>query len=218
MLASNEHFGRINASAPARRTRFMLRTLTTLALLAGLLLPTLARADGGSRLLIDACQDEKVDGKYSQKDYSQALSELSTDADQYSACRAVIERARLAALAGGGKGGSGSGGGGGGGAAAGATGGGGGGAGAAPIAGTDPLATATPAQRKALAAASHAGGKAVDLGGKLVTPGALGVGHLSGDGHKVPVPLIVLLSALGLFALGGGGRLLWSRVLTHRFG
>ena len=178
MLASNQHFGRINASAPARRTRLMLRTLTTLALLACLLVPTLARADGGSKLLIDACQDEKVDGKYSQKDYSKALSELSTDADQYSACRSVIERARLAAL-GGGKGGSGTGGG----SAGGTTGGGG------------------------------------DTGTAAATGNrALGVGHLSGDGHNVPVPLIVLLSALGLFALGGGGRLLWSRVLSGRFG
>ena len=214
MLASGEHFGRINASAPARRTRLMLRTLTTLALLACLLTPTLARADGGSKLLIDACRDEKVDGKYSQKDYSKALSELSTDADQYSACRSVIERARLAALGGGGKGGSGTGGGG---VAGGGTGGGGDtGTAAAPTG--DPLATATPEQRKALATAGQAGGKPVDLGGKLVTPGALGLGHLSGDGHSVPVPLIVLLSALGLSALGGGGRLLWSRVLSRRFG
>ena len=213
MLASNQHFGRINASAPARRTRLMLRTLTTLALLACLLVPALARADGGSKLLIDACQDEKVDGKYSQKDYSKALSELSTDADQYSACRSVIERARLAAL-GGGKGGSGTGGG----SAGGTTGGGGDTGTAAATANRDPLATATPEQRKALTAAGHAGAKPVDLGGKLVTPGALGVGHLSGDGHNVPVPLIVLLSALGLFALGGGGRLLWSRVLSGRFG
>jgi hypothetical protein len=212
LLASNEHFGRINASAPARRTGLMLRTLTTLALLACLLVPTLAQADGGSKLLIDACRDEKVDGKYSQKDYSKALSELSTDADQYSACRSVIERARLAAL-GGGKGGSGTGGGGGGGVT-----GGGGDTGTSATANRDPLASATPEQRKAVAAAGQAGGKPVDLGGTLVTPGALGVGHLSGDGHNVPVPLIVLLSALGLFALGGGGRLLWSRVLAGRFG
>jgi len=214
LLASNEHFGRINASAPARRTRLMLRTLTTLALLACLLVPTLARADGGSKLLVDACRDEKVDGKYSQKDYSKALSELSTDADQYSACRSVIERARLAAL-GGGKGGSSTGGGG---FTGGGTGGAGGDTGTAATANRDPLATATPEQRKALIAAGQAGGKPVDLGGKLVTPGALGVGHLSGAGHNVPVPLIVLLSALGLSALGGGGRLLWSRVLSGRFG
>jgi hypothetical protein len=189
----------------------MLRTLTTLALLACLLAPTLARADGGSKLLIDACRDEKVDGKYSQKDYAKALSELSTDADQYSACRSVIERARLAAL-GGGRGGAGTGGGGG---AAGAIG---GATGTGATSNRDPLASATPEQRRAVAAARKAGGKPVDLGGTLVTPGALGVGHLAGDGHNVPVPLIVLLSALGLFALGGGGRLLWSRVLAGRFG
>lgn len=210
MLASNAHVGRETASAPARRSSPMLRTLTALALLACLLMPTLARADGGSKLLIDACRDEKVDGKYSQKDYSKALSELSTDADQYSACRSVIERARLAAL-GGGKGGSGGG--------TGGTGGtGGGDTGTAAPASSDPLASATPEQRKAVADAGKAGGQAVKLGGATVTPGALGVGHLAGDGHNVPAPLIVLLAALGLAALGGGGRLLWSRVLAGRFG
>jgi hypothetical protein len=189
----------------------MLRTLTTLALLACLLMPGVSRADGGTKLLIDACRDEKVDGKYTQKDYSEALGELSTDADQYSACRAVIERARLAALAGGGKGGSGgsgTGGGAGGGAA---------GSAAAALSATDPLASATPAQRKAVTAAAHAGAKPVNLGGSLVTPGAVGVGRLA-DGHQVPVSLIVLLAALGLAALGGGGKLLWSRVLAGRFG
>ncbi len=191
----------------------MLRTLTTFALLACLLVPTAAHADGGSKLLIDACRDEKVDGTYSQKDYSKALSELSTDADQYSACRSVIERARLAAL-GGGKGGSGGGGAGGGAAPAA-----GGDTGASGDAGrADPLASATPAQRKAVAAAGRAGSKPVALGGTLVRPGALGLGHLSRDGHNVPVPLIVLLAALGLAVLGGGGRLLWSRVLAGRFG
>jgi hypothetical protein len=214
LLASTLSVGRPRATAPARTVRPMLRTLTTLALLVCLLAPTLARADGGSKLLIDACRDEKVDGKYSQKDYSQALSELSTDADQYSACRSVIERARLAALGGGGgKGGSG----GGGGAGIGGSGPGGtaGGAAAAPV---DPLATATPEQRKALSQVGRTGGKAVSVGGRLVTPGALGLGRLSSDGHNVPVALILLLAALGLAILGGGGRLLWSRVLAARFG
>jgi hypothetical protein len=194
----------------------MLRTLTTFALLACLLVPSMARADGGSKLLIDACRDEKVDGTYTQKDYQQALSELSTDADQYSACRSVIERARLAALAGG-KGRSGGGGGNGAGGA-GATGSTPGTGGGAAVGRADPLATATPEQRKAIIAAGQAGAKPVELGGKLVRPGALGLGHLSSDGHTVPVPLIVLLAALGLTALGGGGRLLWSRVLAGRFG
>jgi hypothetical protein len=193
----------------------MLRTLTSLALLVCLLAPIGARADGGSKLLIDACRDEKVDGKYSQKDYAQALGELSTDADQYSACRSVIERARLAALSG--KGGSSSGGGGGTVGGAGGTGGGSGTAGGGGAPSADPLATATPQQRKGLSAAAKTG-TPVDLGGKLVTPGALGVGRLAGDGHNVPVPLIVLLAALGLAALGGGGRMLWSRVLGPRFG
>ncbi|MGZ4277227.1 MAG: hypothetical protein ACXVFK_11010 [Solirubrobacteraceae bacterium] len=197
----------------------MLRTLTTLALLACLLAaPAIARADGGSKLLIDACRDEKVDGHYSQKDYAQALSELSTDADQYSACRSVIERARLAALGGSGKGGGNGGGGTSGATGGGGTGGGTSGGGGASSAPADPLASATPEQRKALSEVVHTGSTPVAVGGKLVTPGKLGLGRLSSDGHNVPVTLIVLLAALGLAVLGGGGRLLWSRVLSGRFG
>src|SRR3954466_2605916 len=77
----------------------MRRVLTATFLLLVLLPAARAlAADNPSDLLIDACRDEKVDGTYSQRTYTKALGELPADSDQYTACRDVINRARLAAL------------------------------------------------------------------------------------------------------------------------
>src|SRR3954466_9680643 len=95
-----------------------MRRLLTATFLLLLLLPAAhaLAADNPSALLVDACRDEKVDGTYSQRTYKRALQQLPADSDQYTACRDVINRARLAALnnrgssgGGGGNGGGGSG-------------------------------------------------------------------------------------------------------------
>lgn len=201
----------------------MRRLLTTLAILC-LAAPAVAHADSGvNKLLIDACRDEHVDGHYTQAQYKKALEQLPADADEYSACREVIQRARLAALSTGKRH---NGGGGGGSAVGGGTGGGSSGSTASGTAGSsgssgstsgDPLASATPQQRKAVAQAGKSA-QPVDIGGKLVQPGALGLGTLSGSGHGVPTTLVALIGLLAASALGAGGWWLWSRVLARRFG
>ena len=77
-----------------------MRRLLTATFLLLLLLPAAhaLAADNPSDLLVDACRDEKVDGTYSQRTYKRALDQLPADSDQYTACRDVINRARLAAL------------------------------------------------------------------------------------------------------------------------
>jgi hypothetical protein len=202
----------------------MRRLLTTLVTILCLAAPAAAHADSGvNKLLIDACRDEHVDGHYTQAQYKKALDELPADADEYSACREVIERARLAALGSGKKsgGGGGSSGSGNSGAAPSTGGGGGGGGGSSASSGAaapaDPLATATPAQKKAVAKAGQ-NVQPVDVGGKLVQPGKLGLGTLSGSGHDVPTSLVALIVLLAAGALGAGGWWLWSRVLAGRFG
>jgi hypothetical protein len=77
-----------------------MRRLLTATLLLLLLLPAAhaLAGDNASDLLIDACRDEHVDGTYSQATYRRALQDLPADSDQYTACRDVIERARIAAL------------------------------------------------------------------------------------------------------------------------
>jgi hypothetical protein len=206
-----------------------MRRLLTTSLILCLAMPVAARADSGvDKLLIDACRDEHVDGHYTQAQYKKALDQLPADADEYSACREVIQRARLAALSAG-KHNSSSGNSGGGGGAPTSTGGGGGGTTGSSAGGgssgstgasapADPLASATPKQRTALAKAGQQTAKPVDVGGKLVEPGALGLGTLSGSGHGVPTPLIALIGLLAASALGAGGWWLWSRVLARRFG
>jgi hypothetical protein len=201
----------------------MPRLLTALVLAGMLLVPAAAHAAGGAqKLLVDACRDEHVDGHYTQAQFKKALEQLPADSDEYTACRQVIEDARLAALADRGSGGGGSAGSGGGGGGGSAAGGGGSGAGAgAGAAGTsvapgaDPLATASPSVRKALKAAGT--GRPVSVGGQLVKPGALGIGGLSGSGRDVPAPLVVVVVLMAAGALGGGGRWLWKGVLARRF-
>ena len=202
-----------------------MRRLLTATFLLLLLLPAAhaLAADNASDLLVDACRDEKVDGTYSQRTYRRALDQLPADSDQYTACRDVINRARLAALNrsrsnSSGGGGSTTGGGGG------STGSGGGSTGSS---GTKPapscngctgsgtaLDTATPTERKGVRDATSSGAQPVRIGGQLLTPGA--VGSLSSDSHRLPTPLIVLLAALGACALAVAGVAGWNRVFARR--
>jgi hypothetical protein len=202
----------------------MRRLLTAIAL-ACLIAPAAAHADSGvDKLLADACKDEHIDGHYTQAQYKKALDELPTDADEYTACRDVLQRGRLAALGsgkksnggGGGTTGTGTGSGGGGGTTS--AGGGSTGSSGAPAApNADPVASATPAQKKAIAQAGVSA-KPVNVGGELVQPGELGLGAISGSGHSVPTPLAALMVLLAAGALSGGGWFLWRRVLSRRFG
>jgi hypothetical protein len=200
----------------------MRRLLTALTILC-LTVPATAGADDSvTKLLRDACRDEHIDGTYTQAQYKKALDQLPTDSDEYTGCREVLQRGRLAALAAGKR--KGGGGGGSTGAGAGTAGGSGssgggsaGSSGASRAGSADPLASATPEQRKAVAQAGTSA-KPVNVGGELVQPGALGLGELSGAGRAVPTPLVALICLLAASALGTGGWWLWSRVLARRLG
>jgi hypothetical protein len=197
----------------------MRRLLTALAI-ACLAAPAVASADSGvNKLLTDACKDEHIDGHYTQAQYKKALEQLPTDADEYTACRDVLQRGRLAALGSGKKSNANNANNGTAGGGGGTTGGGGstGSSGSSGAPAADPVANATPAQKKAIAQAGQTA-KAVNVGGKLVQPGELGIGAISGSGHSVPTPLAALMVLLAAGALGGGGWWLWRRVLPRRLG
>jgi hypothetical protein len=211
--------GRRPALASHRAMRRLVTPIVVLALLAPAA-PAFGR-DRSDELLVDACRDEQVDGTYSQADYAKALRQIPADTDEYTACRDVVRRAQLAAAAGGrrsggggagGSSGAGSGGGGGGGSAG--TGGGGtsGGAGAGAASGAQP---ATPAERKALAAAGVAGAAPVEVGGRTVKPGAAGI---DGSRHDLPPSALAMVGVLAAAALGGLGWGSWSRVRARRAG
>jgi hypothetical protein len=181
-----------------------------------LLLPATVSAAGYQQMYRD-CQDGHIDGHYSQSDYQKALAHLPADLDEYTNCRDVIRAAQLAAAGGGKTGGGSSGSGSGGGAVTGSGSGPSSGSGTS-VTGTtaaDPLASATPAERKALAAAGKAA-QPVHIAGSPVTPGSLGLHNLSSSGSAMPTSLVVLLVLLGLAALGYAGSVIWSRVHAGR--
>jgi hypothetical protein len=195
--------------------RLRLRIATALALLLALAAPGLAHAS--TEALFKDCGDGSLDGRYSQKDYAQALANLPADLDEYSDCRSQIQRARL----GGGKpsgGGTGSGGGntgaGGGGVGTG-TGGptDGGAAGTAAPAAANPLDTATPAERASFQKAVDAGDAPVEVDGRPIDPGALG-GAKSNGIADLPAPLLAILALLAIGGLSAAG--LGTRHLVHR--
>jgi hypothetical protein len=199
-----------------------MRRLLTATFLLLLLLPAAhaLAADNAQDLLVDACRDEKVDGTYSQRTYKRALDELPADSDQYTACRDVINRARLAALNNRASGGSGGGNGGGGGGSTGSggggsTGGGGGGQGGSAQS-TAPQAPPTPAEQQAVQHAAQTGAGPVRIAGQLVQPGA--VGRLSNGSRDLPAPLIGLLALLAACIVAGAGVAGWNRVLARRAG
>ena len=69
--------------------RSVLAALATLAALAGT--PSGAIAD--STAVIRDCQDGRINGKYSQKEFADAMRNIPTDVDEYTDCRDVISRA-----------------------------------------------------------------------------------------------------------------------------
>jgi hypothetical protein len=174
-----------------------MRRLLTTAVLGCLLLPAASWASGNA-VIKDCTDDGVIEGKYSQKDYRDALANLPTDIDEYTDCRSVIKRAQV-----GGTGGSGgTGGGGTTGGSAGATG--------------NPLSAATPSERAAVAAATAGGASTpIKIGGKLVQPGKLGFGGL-GSPTTLPTSLIAVLVALALAAAAAAGTYVRNRVLARR--
>ncbi len=189
--------------------RTALTALAALATLAGT--PAAALAD--STAVIRDCQDGRIDGKYSQKEFADALRNIPTDVDEYTDCRDVISRARLGAA--GGKSG---------GARTGSAGGGGGG-GATPAApaatGADQtaaqlLGSASPAERAAVTRAiGQAGTAPVVVGGRSVSPDTAGLSP-AGAANVLPTPLIAALVLLGLGLVAAAIQTIRTRVLAGR--
>jgi hypothetical protein len=145
------------------------------------LTPT-ALAARGDQIIRECLQHDRITGQYSQQDYDYALAHLPADVDEYSDCRDVIRRAKLNAAGGGGP------------------------APGAPSATgrPDPLATATPAERKAVDEARDAGSQPVSVAGHLIRPGVIATPS-SSVFNSLPGPLLAVLIALlagGLAAAG----------------
>jgi hypothetical protein len=168
-----------------------IRHLLTIAALALLALPAPAFASA-DQVVRDCARDGKLDHKYSNSELRRARNNLPADLDEYSDCRDVI----AAAIKGGSDRGL--------------------GAGSPGIGATDPAgeAAAQAADQSDLAAvASGKGPKpTVDVGGTNLEPDTSGFFNLGGAANEVPLPLLLALILLSLFALASGLGALRERV------
>jgi len=145
----------------------------------------------GQQVIRDCTDDGRLEGHYSQKDLRSAQANLPSDVAEYTNCADVIRAAQLGSAGGGG----GAAGGGGAGATSGVTA---GDFGGIPNLGRTPLATATPAEKAAIAAAAGAQ-RPVFIDSAAITPGA--IKRRTGLSSSVlPAPLIAALIAMLLGA------------------
>ncbi|MGI8624130.1 MAG: hypothetical protein ACR2NB_11755, partial [Solirubrobacteraceae bacterium] len=70
--------------------------LSLVTITVAIAVPSVALASTSDVIHVD-CQDGRIDGTYTQKQYRDALRTIQTALDEYSDCRDVIRRAQLAA-------------------------------------------------------------------------------------------------------------------------
>lgn len=157
-----------------------------------LVAPATALADGEA-VVRDCTDNGKLDKRYSQSEYRDALANLPTDVDEYTDCRDVIRKSQLGAAGGDGSSGGGT------------TGGTGGGGSLPGLGSTVDPATATPQERAAIEQAAQKGASTpVTLAGEPITPEAPGLQGLEGL-STIPTPLLVVLALLGAAGVAAGG-------------
>jgi hypothetical protein len=169
----------------------LIRQLLFLGALAVLALPAPAFASA-DQVIRDCVLDGKLDHKYSNSALRKARNNLPTDLDEYSDCRDVI----AAAIKGGSDRGI--------------------GAGSPGVGATDPAGEAAARADDQADLAALASGKgpkpSVDVGGTNLAPDSSGFFNLGGAANEVPLPLLLALILLSLFALASGLGALRERV------
>ena len=169
----------------------LVRHLLIAGALAVLALPAPAFASA-DQVIKDCARDGKLDRKYSNPELRRARNNLPADLDEYSDCRDVI----AAAIKGGSDRGI--------------------GAGSPGVGATDPAGEATAKAQDEADLAAIASGKEkkpkVDVGGTSLAPDSSGFFNLGGAANDVPLPLLLALILLGLFALASGFGALRERV------
>ena len=169
----------------------MLRHFVLIGALAVLALPAPAFASA-DQVIRDCARDGRLDHKYSNSELRRARNNLPADLDEYSDCRDVI----AAAIKGGSDKGL--------------------GAGSPGVGATDPAgeAAAQVTDQGDLAALTSGKGPkpAVEVGGTKLKPDSSGFFNLGSAANQVPLPLLLALILLSLFALASGLGALRERV------
>jgi hypothetical protein len=154
--------------------------LLTVGALALLALPANAFASA-DQVIRDCARDGKLDRNYSNSELRRARNNLPSDLDEYSDCRDVI----ASAIKGGSNRGL--------------------GAGSPGVAATDPAgeAAAQAQDQNDLAAIATGKGEkpSVNVGGTKLEPDSSGFFNVGGAANEVPLPLLLALILLSLFAL-----------------
>ena len=182
--------------SPASVLSMLRLALACLVLGLFAVVPTAANAASTTQILRDCADDGVLQGDYTPAELRKARQNIPTDTDQYTDCRDVIARAAAARSAGD-SGGSGAGAGGVGGSGTGGSGG-------------APLTPQDDRDQAGLDDARRNGTAPIDIGGRPVVPGAVG---LNAARHELPTSVIVLLVLLATGALAAaapGARRAWS--------
>jgi len=90
---------RVSVRRTAGRHGGMRRPVSPVVVLACLMCAAPAAAQDGAARLATDCQDDRIDGTYTQKEFRDGLRALPSDVDEYSACRQTIRSAQLRAAA-----------------------------------------------------------------------------------------------------------------------
>jgi hypothetical protein len=160
--------------------------------LAALVAPASAAASA-AQVLRDCITDGKLDRKYSNAELRKARDNMPADSDEYSDCSDVI----AAAIKGGSDRGT--------------------GAGSPGVGNMNPQGEAI-ARREdagalaAIAAGDDAEAPAIDVGGTSLAPDSSGFFNLAGAANDVPLPLLIALILLALFAMASATAALRERV------
>ena len=166
------------------------RNLVVLVALALVVVPAPAMGSA-NQVLRDCIRDGKLDGKYSNAELRKARDNLPSDSDEYSDCSEII----ASAIKGGSNRGS--------------------GAGSPGVGATDPAGEAAARTQDTGDLAAIANSKdapAVDVGGTSLAPDSSGFFNLAGAANQVPLPLMIALVLLALFAIASGAAALRERV------
>jgi hypothetical protein len=171
-----------------RIARLNSRLATSAALLTVALLSIAspASADVGETIIQRCTHGQSLAG-FSQGAYSQALKELSADAEEYTDCAQQIRQAQLAAASG--RSGS---------------------AGAGPV----PL-LATPAEQRAIAHATRTGAGPIKVGDQVIHPGVVRA-NIASAISSLPTPLLATTAFLLACLIAVAGGVLRNRVRARR--
>jgi hypothetical protein len=167
------------------------RNLVVLVALALVVVPAPAMASA-DQVLRDCIRDGRLDGTYSNAELRKARDNLPSDSDEYSDCSEVI----AAAIKGGSNRGS--------------------GAGSPGVGATDPAGEAAARTDDTGDLAAITSGTeddpSVDVGGTSLAPDSSGFFNLGGAANQVPLPLLLALILLALFAMASGAAALRERI------